>query len=320
MEDLRKQRILIVDDAPENIKVLREALKEEYRISFATSGEDALKVATADKSIDLILLDVMMPGLDGYEVCRQLKLQSDTRNIPVIFITARSSEADETRGFNVGAVDYITKPFSRAIVRARVRTHLELKRSRDILENLSRIDGLTGISNRRRFDEYLRSAWKQAIRDDVPLSLLMIDIDCFKQYNDTYKHLAGDDCLKRVADALTRSVQRPLDFVARYGGEEFAVVLPDTDVEGSGHVAESMRRAVESLRIPHSRSVAGDIVTVSLGAATIRPRKHESEQIVIEGSDEALYGAKSSGRNRVYGIDLEKRRAPASARSSEPRM
>lgn len=295
----RDYRILIVDDAPENIKVLNEALKTDYKISFATNGKEALRIAANEASTDLILLDIVMPGIDGYEVCKRLKADERTSNIPIIFITAKNEEEDETRGFELGAVDYITKPFSKAIVKARVRTHLELKRHRDILENLSSLDGLTGIPNRRRFEEFIEMEWRSAIREKQIISMIMIDIDFFKAYNDTYGHIAGDDCLKQVAKALAQSVQRPMDFVARYGGEEFAVVLPGADTQGAFHVAEKMRKHIEGLNIEHRKSCIADHVTISLGVASFEPGPQTAPATLVDRSDKALYRAKRNGRNKV---------------------
>ncbi|MGE0084592.1 MAG: diguanylate cyclase [Desulfococcaceae bacterium] len=297
-----RQKILIVDDEPANIRILGSALKEEYNISFATGGEQALKIAGSDT--DLILLDIMMADMNGYEVCRKLKSSSKTRNIPVIFITTMSNEEDETRGLDAGAVDYITKPFSMAIVKARVRTHLELKRHRDMLEHLSSFDGLTGIPNRRRFDEFLEQEWKRAVRDASFLSLIMIDIDYFKSFNDTYGHCAGDDCLRKVAKTLAESVSRPSDLVARYGGEEFAAVLPKTDKEGAVFVAETMRKKIESLGIPHRKPETGGRLTVSIGTATVIPTPNTELSALINCSDSALYDAKHSGRNQLKTSDL----------------
>ena len=303
-DQLGNSSILIVDDSPENIKVLALALKPEYRVRFSTNGSDVLKIAASDQPPDLILLDIIMPGLDGFEVCGLLKKEKKTRNIPVIFITSLGEEEDETKGLQVGAVDYITKPFSMPIVKARVKTHLELKHHRDILENLSSLDGLTGIPNRRRFDEYLDLEWRAGGREGKLLSLIMIDIDYFGPFNDHYGHLEGDGCLKLVAKTLAESVNRPKDFVARYGGEEFAAILPGVDLKGALYVAEMMRQQVEALAITHNYSKAKDCVTISLGASTINPLEKISPDILIGGSDKALYQAKNSGRNRVEYMDL----------------
>jgi diguanylate cyclase (GGDEF)-like protein len=240
-----------------------------------------------------------MPDMDGYEVCRRLKADKRTRNIPVIFITTMGQEEDETKGFEAGAVDYIIKPFSKAIVKARVSTHLELKRNRDIFQTLSSLDGLTGIPNRRRFDETLDMEWRLAMRESVWLSLIMIDIDYFKKFNDEYLHLAGDECLRRVARTLSESVRRPMDIVARYGGEEFAAILPRTNREGAKQVAETMRNNVCSLNIPHIRSLVNHVVTISLGTATVIPSASLSPDVLIKTADKALFEAKEQGRNRV---------------------
>lgn len=300
----QRPTVLIVDDVPTNIQVLGEALMDDCDILVATNGEDALEIAAAPERPDLVLLDVLMPGLDGYEVCERLKRDTWTESIPVIFVTAKSEEADEARGLEIGAVDYVTKPFSMAIVRARVRTHLELKRHRDMLEEQSRRDGLTGIANRRRFDEHLAMAWRHGAREGTPVSLLLADIDFFKRYNDHYGHLGGDDCLRRVATALADCSGRPLDVVARYGGEEFGCILPGTDQQGALRVARAMQAAVMALGVPHSASPVAECVTVSLGAATLRPSHGASLQDLIRRADVALYDAKQAGRNCVRGSTL----------------
>ena len=220
MDELSKQQtILIVDDAKENINVLAELLKSKFKIRATTSGQKAIKIAFSDNPPDLILLDVMMPEMDGYEVCKILKASSQTRNIPIIFITGKTSEEDEIYGFNLGATDYIIKPFSPVIVKARVNTHAELRRYRDYLENISYLDGLTGISNRRKFDEYLDLIWSFGVGESTPVSMILIDIDYFKRFNDTYGHAEGDACLIQIAQDLFKTIVRKTDFVARYKQE-----------------------------------------------------------------------------------------------------
>ncbi len=299
-----RQRILIVDDTRENIQILAEALGVGYKISVATNGEDALRIAGSEQAPDLILLDIMMPGMDGYEVCKRLKNEERTEKIPVIFITAKIRVEDETLGLEMGAVDYIAKPFSLPIVKARVKAHLELKRNRDLLENIVHLDGLTGIRNRRFFDDALANEWRRGGRRGSPLSLIMIDIDHFKKFNDTYGHIIGDDCLRQVADTLSDTVRRPADFVARYGGEEFSAVLPDTDADAARLIAELMRKRVESLEISHSGSSA-EVVTVSLGVATVVPRRSSDPEMLVQSADKMLYEAKEGGRNQVCCLALD---------------
>lgn len=292
--------ILIVDDQPANIHALASLLKKDYRILTATHGEKAWDLATRDNPPDLILLDILMPGMDGYELCRRLKNHEATKTIPIIFVTALGEERDEAYGLDLGAVDYITKPFSPAIVRARVRNHIQLKLKTDMLEQVAMQDGLTQIPNRRSFDQRLKEEWGRLSRNGQSLALLMIDIDHFKAYNDHYGHGAGDECLRRVAHALHRVPHRPMDLVARYGGEEFAALLPETDTQGALHVAQRMLSEVQALGIEHAYSEVAPQVTISIGAAVHSPAhpKHSAEHLK-HAADQALYRAKAGGRNRV---------------------
>jgi diguanylate cyclase (GGDEF)-like protein/PAS domain S-box-containing protein len=294
----QRQSILIVDDELTNIEVLAQALGDGYEILAAETGALALRIA-ADRVPDLVLLDVVMPGMGGLEVCARLKADAKTRTIPVIFVTASDEPQAEERGLEAGAIDYITKPIMSPIVRARVRNHLELKRYRDMLENLSAMDGLTGIANRRRFDETLDIEWRRAQRADAPLSFIMIDIDHFKPFNDNYGHPSGDECLRRVALGMAECVRRPMDLLARYGGEEFACILPDTDTEGAALLAERLRAKVEGLGIPHAFSPASDRVTISAGVATMIPTPDRKPEDLIRRADELLYQAKETGRNKI---------------------
>ena len=289
--------VLIVDDAKENINILAELLRPDYKIRAAINGEKALEIAFSENPPDLILLDVIMPGIDGYEVCKRLKANSQTKRIPIIFVTGKVNEEEEILGFNMGAVDYIKKPFNAVIVKARVSMHVELKQYRDYLENMSYIDGLTGVPNRRKFDEYLESTWNLAIRASIPISMVMMDIDLFKPYNDNYGHQGGDKCLAQIAQALSSVIVRRTDLVARYGGEEFVCVLPNTDPDSAFIIAEKLRLAVISLRIPHAYSNVDEIVTISVGVATRLPVKNSSFSELISAADEALYISKKSGRN-----------------------
>lgn len=420
-------QVLVVDDTPANIGVLSKMLEDQgYKVLVATSGESALKIAQR-AAPDLILLDVMMPGIDGLETCRRLKAHELSRDIPVIFVTALSELANIVEGFRVGAVDYIQKPFRHEEVCARVGTHLTLRRylerhrrdaehlraivnnmaeglllldgqgrvhsanpaahhllgyppgqldgrglaellderdARDCLNFLSsagsqslpqlrhgpqevqmrtqshqalavdltltqifagdtryvallhdisahkqahaealrvaHVDPLTNIANRRHFDSFLQEQWHRAQRNGLPLALVLVDVDCFKLYNDSLGHQAGDACLQQVAQALRSCAKRPTDLAARVGGEEFALLLSDTDGPGAVKLAEGARLAVSQLEIPHPRSPAGPHVSISLGVACLIPGRELDPARLFALADAALYRAKETGRNRVH--------------------
>ena len=294
----KRPKLLIVDDQPTNIRVLHELFREDCDVFMATSGEQAIGVCQ-NQLPDLILLDVVMEGMDGHEVCRRLKVDPMTQGIPIIFITAQQQESDEVLGLELGAVDFISKPINPTIVRARVRTHLTLKLQNDLLRSMALMDGLTGVANRRKFDEEILADWRQCFREQKPLSLILVDVDYFKRYNDRYGHLAGDGCLKSVAQALSETVRRPYDLVARYGGEEFACVLPNTVLSGAVEIAERMQARVRTLGIEHSASDVDRVVTISLGVATLTPTGELGFEALIEAADKQLYEAKSGGRARV---------------------
>jgi diguanylate cyclase (GGDEF)-like protein len=292
-------RILIVDDERYNIKVLTDLLRESHKIMAAKTGEQALNAAQGPNPPDLILLDIMMPGLDGYKVCKRLKADSLTMHIPVIFVTALDASDDEAKGFEIGAVDYITKPFKPVIVKARVRTHIQLKRKTDLLDRMALLDGLTEIPNRRNFDVTLEKEISRAARSKSFLSLILMDIDFFKKYNDHYGHVAGDSCLRQVAKAVEGVKKRGSDFAARYGGEEFAMILPGSDMEGAMQLAEDVRCAVAALNIQHMTSDVVEYVSLSLGVATTLPDQKISPVDLLNAADKALYQAKADGRNCV---------------------
>ncbi len=300
-----KPRVLIVDDERSNISILGNLLQDECDVIVATNGEAALRRASATQSgsPDLILLDVMMPGMDGYEVCRRLKEEPSTRDIPVIFITAMGAEEDEASGLRIGAVDYVTKPFSPAILKMRIRTHVELKRLRDHWQRLSTIDALTQVANRRRFDEALNVAWRHAARQQEPLALIMVDVDHFKPYNDHYGHPAGDECLRRVAAALDGEVRRAGDLLARYGGEEFACIMPAVDLDGARTVARRMCLAVRELKVPHEHPAVGGELSISVGVAAVIPSGTQGAEVLVREADQQLYEAKRGGRNRLCAGD-----------------
>lgn len=293
--------ILVVDDTPANLALMSSLLKDAYKVKVANCGERALEIANSDTPPDLILLDIMMPGIDGYEVCRRLKGQATTKDIPIIFLTSMADVENESMGFALGAVDYISKPFNQTVVKARIRVHIQLKRQSSLLENLVFIDALTEIPNRRALDQTFKQEWVRAVRTGSPLSFVLIDIDQFKQFNDHYGHGSGDECLGRVAKALQLRVQRPSDFVGRYGGEEFAAVLPDTDLDDAMRVAQYFHAGLAALQIPHVQSTVNPHVTISIGVATTQPGMGQTLQGLSETADQMLYAAKNAGKNTTLG-------------------
>ncbi|MBT0568798.1 diguanylate cyclase [Curvibacter sp. CHRR-16] len=297
-------RILIVDDTPANIQVVASALHEDYEVLIASSARKALELLKREHKPDLILLDVMMPDMDGYTLCGQLKQDPELADIPVIFITALSGSADETKGLSVGGSDFISKPINVAVLRARVKTHLALKQHADLLRSMVYVDGLTGVANRRRFDEALQTAYRNCVRHAKDLSLLMIDVDYFKRYNDYYGHQAGDQCLQKIATALSSVLHRGYDLVARYGGEEFVCLVPECDFTSAQRMAEALRAAVLALDIAHADSPIAPRVTVSVGVSTGRADRCHSPHVLLEKADAALYEAKRQGRDRVVATAL----------------
>ncbi|HYY15552.1 MAG TPA: diguanylate cyclase, partial [Gammaproteobacteria bacterium] len=307
-----RQKILVIDDTPANIQILHAVLRNAHTIFFATSGRDGIGMAQREAP-DLILLDIMMPEMDGYEVCAELKSDPRTSQIPVIFITAMGSEEDEAKGLACGAVDYITKPISPPIVQARVRSHLELKRHRDALEELTHElekknrelamlamkDGLTGLANRRSFNEVLDAEINRARRSRRYLSLILCDVDFFKSYNDHYGHVAGDGCLQAIGELLLATFKRASDLPARYGGEEFAVILPDIEPADAVQLAERLRQEMAVRNIPHAFSAAAPHVTLSFGVVGAKASRERNAAWYVNEADKALYRAKEGGRNRV---------------------
>jgi diguanylate cyclase (GGDEF)-like protein len=296
--------VLVVDDEVSNIEILAAVLEPEWEVIFATSGAQAIDLALTNRP-DLILLDVIMPEMDGYSVLKTLKRTPATANIPVIFITGRNDSQAEVHGLELGAADYISKPLSPPVVRIRVRNQLELKRARDDLYHRAVTDGLTGLANRRRFDEVLTLEYARQIRANRVLSLVLADVDHFKLYNDQYGHIAGDDCLRRVAATMLAVVRRTSDLVARYGGEEFALILPDTDLTNAMKVAEAVRIAINAQAIEHNRSPVSSHVTISLGVATTKCVVGKTPSLLMVEADIQLYAAKEAGRNRICASVLE---------------
>ncbi|MYM42058.1 diguanylate cyclase [Duganella qianjiadongensis] len=297
-------RILVVDDAMENIQILHHALRDEHEVLFALDGARALEMAQSQKP-DLILLDAVMPGMDGYQVCAALRANPALQDIPVIFVTALTQPEDETRALEAGAVDFISKPFNVAVVRARVRSQLTIKRQADAMRELSRTDSLTGVANRRSFNHTLEAEWRRCARAGLPLSVIMIDIDHFKLYNDHYGHQAGDICLQQVGAAMSACAARPQDMLARYGGEEFVLLLPQEAAGGAAVVAQRVLDTIRRLKIPHAGSPTSAYVTASLGVHTMLPPFENSDSdALIRQADQQMYRAKQSGRDRVCVAEL----------------
>lgn len=290
--------ILIADDTPANLELLGYLLGVEYQTFFASTGREAVELALAHTP-DLILMDVLMPGMDGFEACRLLKADVRTAEIPVIFVTAVEQEAEETRGLELGAIDFISKPFSPRMVQVRIRNHMKMKQQRDLLGRLCFQDGLTGIANRRRFDQVLDLEWRRHVRNRAPLSLIMLDVDFFKAYNDTLGHLQGDDCIRQVAQAMAGHFQRPGDLAARYGGDEYVGVLTETDAAGARMVAGRIQEAMVALALPHPCSVVSPCITLSMGVAGCIPESAAAPESLTRHADRALYRAKEAGRNRI---------------------
>lgn len=294
-----KPRILIVDDEPVNLKILSNLLHTDYDILIARTGEKCLEIAESENKPDLILLDINLPGMNGYEVCRKLKERDISRDTIIIFLTGRSDAEDEERGFRLGAGDYIIKPFRPIVVTARIRNQINLKMRTDELEKIALTDGLTGLANRRQYDEQLQKLWFHCMREKKPLSIIMADIDYFKLYNDHYGHGGGDDCLRIVGKIIQKAVSRSIDVAARYGGEEFAVILPNTAVENALIVAELIRTTIYDEQILHEKSHIPPYVTLSLGCASITPTQEQDPLALVKRADEALYNAKQQGRNQT---------------------
>jgi diguanylate cyclase (GGDEF)-like protein len=297
-------RLLIIDDDPTNIRLLANIFStaaQHYDILFTMNSAQGIDMAVQEQP-DLILLDIMMPDINGYEICKQLKSNELTQSIPIIFITAVNDMESEVLGLELGASDFIVKPFYPAIVKIRVQNQLELCHARKALTQLALTDGLTGVSNRRHFDEQLASEWARAARNGQSVSIAMVDVDWFKKYNDFYGHQMGDECLRKVADALAFSAKRGGDFVARYGGEEFALIFPAT--QNPMVVIENAFHLLEEMAIPHDLSEFGR-VTLSAGVAICSRTDHQGNSgMLLNTADIALYEAKKQGRNQIVMVDV----------------
>ena len=285
-----KPIVLIVDDVPSNIQSLASCLKSDFRVKVATSGDHCLSIAHGDEPLDLILLDIQMPGMNGYETLEALKNNYKTAAIPVIFVTGKDENDDEELGLNLGAVDYITKPFQPAIVLARAHTHILLKKQRDQLSTMATRDSLTGLYNRHYLLESAYQVMARAMRHQQPVSLMILDIDHFKRINDTLGHAHGDVVIKGLATCL-KEYFRDEDTVVRFGGEEFLILLDQCPLDQAVLKAETIRQRVETLNIIEWP------ITISVGVAELD--FHEGFESLLKRADHALYEAKAANRNCV---------------------
>ena len=312
--------VLLVDDQPMVAEAIRRMLSDEKDIDFhyCDDSNDALD-QVCEINPTIILQDLVMPGIDGMALVKTYRDNKQTHNIPIIVLSTKEDPRDKSKAFSAGASDYLVKLPDKIELVARIRAHsksylaqrqrdeafrslrevrLQLEESNKELQRLSCLDGLTGISNRRNFDDYLALEWLRANREGVLISLVMIDIDCFKLYNDNYGHQAGDSTLKAVAETIAETTQRPGDMAARYGGEEFVIVLPNTDQDGVKMIVETLFENVNKLKIKHEYSTVSDNITISAGIATTKPTKTSKPEQLIERADKALYKAKENGRSR----------------------
>jgi two-component system, chemotaxis family, response regulator WspR len=313
--------VLLVDDQIMVAEAVRRALINEPSMTFHYCAQAAEAVAVA-KGVNptVILQDLVMPGIDGLELVRRYRQDPATVRIPIIVLSTKDEPAVKSAAFSAGANDYLVKLPDRIELIARLRYHSEayvtrihrdaadralresqlaLMEANQELERLTRVDGLTGLANRRYFDEYIAAEWARAMRTQTPLSVLMIDLDHFKRYNDTYGHIVGDQVLRRVAETIQKSCGRLTDLGARYGGDEFVVVLCDTSLTGMRAFGEKLRQDVVDLRLGHMASIADGSVTVSIGGASMIPQQSQSAVLLIDAADKALYCAKDGGRNRL---------------------
>ena len=300
MEILKSKRasVLIVDDMIANIELLSNLLKDEYDIKIAKNAKKTLEICQGYEKPDLILLDVIMPDMDGYEVCKILKSNMATQDIPIIFVTSNDSERDEEYGLNLGAVDYIKKPFNPSVVKIRVKNHISLKLKSNMLEELSMCDALTHIPNKKYFNKKFEIKYRESIRDKMSFALMMIDIDFFKLYNDKYGHGKGDSALTKVALTLQKNLKRPFDMVARYGGEEFVIILKNIDKDGLKKVTQSLIDSVQKLKIPHEYSSVSDYLSISIGLSFKDIEENKPKNQLLKEADDMLYEAKKAGKNR----------------------
>lgn len=293
--------ILVVEDDPISARLVCELLRHQYTLKVCSSGARALELCEIECP-DLILMDIEMKGITGIDTCKRLKKTDILKHIPIIFLTADALLDTEYDGWDAGCTDFIVKPFFPKILQNRVDAHIQAKLLTDKLKATAYTDGLTGVHNRHFLNEFLAEQTKLSTRNKQSIGLLMIDIDYFKQFNDTYGHLEGDDCLTQVAKAAQRCLERPTDHITRYGGEEFVVVLPNTDLRGVVLVAEKIKLAVQKLNITHTNSPFKTL-TISMGGLSAYPGAMDSLDL-LSVVDKQLYMAKNAGRNCIKAVDI----------------
>lgn len=293
-----KYTILIIEDGTFYQKELHDTLAEYYHLLVAESGKQALDILLKTRP-HLILLDIVLPDISGFELLSIIKEMEPVQDIPVMIITGLDSENDEEKGLLLGAVDYIRKPFNHTIVRARVRTQMQIIKHIETIEQLSFLDALTALPNRRKFDYQIEYEWNRAVRKQTQISLLLVDLDFFKQYNDTYGHSQGDVMLQTVAKVMRGTIQRSTDIPCRWGGEEFAILLPETSLQEAVDMAENLRLNIEKTTVPSLKEGQSTHITISIGVASMVPKDKESLSTLVEKADALLYVAKENGRNQV---------------------
>ena len=291
--------ILIVDDSTTELEIMMDGLSDHFSVSITTDANEALQIAHQSPQPDLILLDIVMPEIDGYSLCSTLKNNYHTHNIPVIFVTSANDTSSIIKAFEVGGVDYITKPLKIPELNIRIQTHIHIKNKSKQLESLAYLDPLTRIPNRRKYNETFQYEWSRSIRYKQPIAIIIVDIDFFKQFNEHYGHAKGDNCLTQVAQLLNEQCKRSTDLFARIGGEEFIMLMPNCDLTDAVKKAEKMKTEINKAKIRHDGINHGHYLTVSFGvAATVPQYEHEAISL-FQKADDALFNAKSDGRNRI---------------------
>ncbi|WP_313583089.1 GGDEF domain-containing response regulator [Lacrimispora sp.] len=298
MESGTIYKILIVEDGKVSQKVLVDTLQETYNVRVVSTGKEAIQMAKQFRP-HLILLDIILPDTSGFDVLKDLKGTKSTQNIPIIVITGLDNDNDEEKALCLGAVDYVRKPFNKVLVNARVRIHIKIVEQLLTIEKLSFYDALTDLANRRKFDYHMEYEWQRALRKKTTIGLLLMDLDNFKNYNDTYGHRQGDAMLKAVAGVLKKTLNQTTILPCRWGGEEFAVLVPETSLEKLSLIAENIRSTIETMEVPRNNANGITRITASISAISANPYQRGQLEGFIESADRLLYQAKKEGRNRV---------------------